>query len=663
MKTKLIVSLVSSIVALHAFPAAAELIHRYSFTADVSDSIGSAHGMPAQLHEDGSPIGNPVVFQDGQAMLDGTAGYIDLPNGLVSGLSDMTIEAWVTWHGGGDWARILDFGTSNLGEDVDGSLRPTQGFRYLVWTPQAGDSGRMMFSITDQSNAPGEERPRLHDTLPFEIATEVHVAVTYGPSGARLFRNGQEVAAGLAEIPLHAIEDVNVWLGRANWPDPLFVGSFNEVRIHNSLRTSQELRTSTLAGPDTVSYNPGTATALSITLTNEMAVGSHQTVQAEATFSLLGTVNLTGADMTVTSSNPDVVSIGQLNRLNAVGLGSAIITATLGSLTDTGTVTVAEAPTTVAYWRFEEGVLGSNVSASTTGGDPAFDSTVLDSSGNGNHLRTWADFSAPLYVSDTPFGTVPQTGDANTLALSFTPNRDLYTAGKPINTYGFNEWTVEATFRPNSVSLYQVIVAKDGKTTAEPFPPLFLKILAHNQHLELGMVDGSGTVRLIPSSAPLQVGQWYSVAATASTDELALWIKGPADVDYVLQGSMPINGAFHTVQDIAWVVGRGMWNNAIVDWFDGLIDEVRISNVALSPSQFLGVQSSAPQPALSITRSNGQVTIAWPTSAAGFGLESSATLGSGASWSPVTETPTEVGNEYHVTVSPTGPAMFYRLKQ
>src|SRR5581483_523922 len=41
-----------------------------------------------------------------------------------------------------------------------------------------------------------------------------------------------------------------------------------------------------------------------------------------------------------------------------------------------------------------------------------------------------------------------------------------------------------------------------------------------------------------------------------------------------------------------WTVGRGFFNNNITDWFDGRIDEVRISDVALDPSQFLFAQAA-----------------------------------------------------------------------
>ena len=38
-----------------------------------------------------------------------------------------------------------------------------------------------------------------------------------------------------------------------------------------------------------------------------------------------------------------------------------------------------------------------------------------------------------------------------------------------------------------------------------------------------------------------------------------------------------------------WTVGRGFFNDGITDWADGLIDEVRISDSALSPGEFLAV--------------------------------------------------------------------------
>ncbi len=62
----------------------AELLHRYSFTSDVSDSVGSAHGALRA----GASITN------GQVTLNGVTNYVELPSGLLHGLNAVTIGLW-----------------------------------------------------------------------------------------------------------------------------------------------------------------------------------------------------------------------------------------------------------------------------------------------------------------------------------------------------------------------------------------------------------------------------------------------------------------------------------------------------------------------------------------------------------------------------------------
>jgi hypothetical protein len=64
---------------------------------------------------------------------------------------------------------------------------------------------------------------------------------------------------------------------------------------------------------------------------------------------------------------------------------------------------------------------------------------------------------------------------------------------------------------------------------------------------------------------------------------------------YQLQGQIPLTGGAlyqgddpnNPDWDRPWVVGRAEFGGGPADWFDGIIDEVRISNTALTPSQFL----------------------------------------------------------------------------
>src|SRR5690349_6189934 len=98
---------------------------------------------------------------------------------------------------------------------------------------------------------------------------------------------------------------------------------------------------------------------------------------------------------------------------------------------------------TAAYWRHEEGTVGSPVAQ---GPD-----TVLDSANN-NHMRTFGPGTAGTYSSSvSPLAL--RSGLPNTKSIDFGPggdnaglDDDNYTDTKLINVSRFNELTVELAF-------------------------------------------------------------------------------------------------------------------------------------------------------------------------------------------------------------------------
>ncbi len=76
---------------------------------------------------------------------------------------------------------------------------------------------------------------------------------------------------------------------------------------------------------------------------------------------------------------------------------------------------------TVAYWRFEDGVAGTDVTH-IAGTDNTFSPDILDVSGNGNHLSTWntGGCCGYAYRSDVPSSIVPITGAPNNLSVKNT---------------------------------------------------------------------------------------------------------------------------------------------------------------------------------------------------------------------------------------------------
>lgn len=251
-------------------------------------------------------------------------------------------------------------------------------------------------------------------------------------------------------------------------------------------------------------------------------------------------------------------------------------------------------PVALAYWRFEEKTSGTVPYGNDSGGNEP--NTVLDSSGLGNHMMTWRNYTAPTYVTDVPFAAVPATSATNTAALAFVRDAgnlfltdNVYTTGGVgINSHVFTAYTIEASFKTTATNVWQVVVGKTGNPIAGQ-PPFSLKIRASDNRLVAGIVDGAGTAKEAVSTRAITTGTWFSVAVTASATELKLWIKETADSSPVLESTTPIAGAFYNYAGVnsPWVVGLGKWNNADADPFSGNIDEIRISPVVLAPSAFL----------------------------------------------------------------------------
>jgi len=323
------------------FPAnaATNLIHRYSFnepigSTTVTDSVRGSNGVARVLT---TTVGSVPTFDGTQVTLDGVGGYIDLPNRMLAGLTNVTFEFWTTYASGGTWARVLDFGTSNIGEDTNGTVAvgaPASNYVFICFEPGP------RFAITPLSN--GNENQVNSGTPVAPGGGEQHVVVTYGPARTpSMYINGNFVGSGNFVTPLSAItNDVNNWLGRSQWPDPFFGGSYNEFRMHSTQLSALEVLASRAAGPNTVNYTPENPTSITLNVISNMNSGQGQDATITGVFPTYGTVTVGGADAVLVSSAPSVVSVGANNRLTAGNPGTTTITASLGGQTNYGTITV-----------------------------------------------------------------------------------------------------------------------------------------------------------------------------------------------------------------------------------------------------------------------------------------------------------------------------------
>jgi hypothetical protein len=218
----------------------AALVHRYSFDGTgtrVTDSVGTAHGtvMGAQLSGTGA-----LVLAGGT-----TDQYVDLPNGIVSSLTNATFEAWITWNGGGGWQRLFDFGNSNRPEGMQGSASTT-----LYFTPQGAGPSVMIagFKRADQTNTM-ELHMAASQGLPSGAMAHLVVVLDDAGNSITLYRNGNLEATAPWTDSLSALVDVNNWLGRSQYAvDDNFGGTLYEFRIYAAALSQSLVQTSYAAG-------------------------------------------------------------------------------------------------------------------------------------------------------------------------------------------------------------------------------------------------------------------------------------------------------------------------------------------------------------------------------------------------------------------------------
>jgi Concanavalin A-like lectin/glucanases superfamily len=225
------------------------LVHRYDFEGTgttVTDRVGTAHG----VIKGGATLS--LVGGKGAVVLSGgtTGPYVDLPNKLISSLTDVTLEAWVTWGGGNAWQRIFDFGDSTNATPED---NPANGKSYLFLTPSTDTAStgvmRGVYSLTGGAVA-AETRVEAATAMAQVLA---QVALVVDSKGGKLLMYMNGVSAGEQTFAgsLASINDVNAWLGRSQYnADPELTGTFHDFRIYSAALTPLQIATSFAGGPD-----------------------------------------------------------------------------------------------------------------------------------------------------------------------------------------------------------------------------------------------------------------------------------------------------------------------------------------------------------------------------------------------------------------------------
>ncbi len=146
-----------------------------------------------------------------------------------------------------------------------------------------------------------------------------------------------------------------------------------------------------------------------------------------------------------------------------------------------------------------------------------------------------------------------------------------------------NRFTVEAWVKPTTLTGWRTVLVKetaDGLAYGIYANDNVPKPAAHAQ------VAGEGASRGSSGAAPLQVNAWTHLAATYDGTTLRMFVNGVPVGSEVMTGSLVKSaGALSIGGSLAWG-----------DHFEGLIDEVRIYNRALTPAEVQADMNEAVRP-------------------------------------------------------------------
>lgn len=230
-------------------PNLSSVVRRWSFNQPAAAAPGGTTIVdPVSGTALATVQGNGATFTGSGLRLPGGASgsgaaYLQLPAGVLSSQTNVTLEIWATPLSVQNWARLVDF---NNGTTDYLMLTLSRG---IVLNDQRFECRRNSTSVTSDSSIRTE--PGLLN----------HYAITFADNGAgggrwTWYRNGDQVAYLDVNSTLASLPDVNNWLGRSAYGGDSFANcEYSEVRISSVAMTRDQIFANYRLGPNAQSAN------------------------------------------------------------------------------------------------------------------------------------------------------------------------------------------------------------------------------------------------------------------------------------------------------------------------------------------------------------------------------------------------------------------------
>jgi alpha-L-arabinofuranosidase len=263
------------------------LVHRYSFNETSGTNCADSIGGPAW----NGTLPRGGTFGGGQlALSSGSQQYVQLPPGILSNYTALTIETWATFS---DQLPVncFFFGFGN----TNGS----SGENYVFCAPQGGRIAITSGNYLNEQNAYGN--------FDFSFHTNFHVTAVFNPplGYIALYTNG--ILAGInnsVTTPFTSVKDVYSYIGRSLYSaDPYPDFTLDEFRIYNGALSANEIAATQVLGQNQLVSE--TSPAIGTVMSGNNLVLSWPAASAD--FFLLSSTNLASGIWTMVSPPPQII--------------------------------------------------------------------------------------------------------------------------------------------------------------------------------------------------------------------------------------------------------------------------------------------------------------------------------------------------------------------
>jgi hypothetical protein len=554
--------LVSAPASLAATPG---LVAAYGFNEGSGTTVTDTSG-----NGNNGTIANATWVTSGKfgaaLQFNGANALVTVPDSASLHLSSaMTLEAWVNPSViDASWRDVIYKGNDNF---------------YLEATSTNG-------SLPDAGTIAGGSYADAFGTAKLPASAWSYLTETFDGSTLRLYVNGTQVAS-TAHAGSIATSANPLQIGGDSIYGQFFTGLIDEVRIYNVALTAAQIQAdaATPVSPAGPPGQPGTLTATAVS-TGEVdlswgaSAGSVNGYLIErcqgagcTSFTQIAAPAGTGTTYKDTSVS---ASTSYTYRVRATDAASD-----LSPYSNTATATTPAAPAgLVAAYGFDEGS----------------GTTVTDASGNGNT----GTITNATWAASGKYGS----------ALQFNGTNALVTVPDKASLHLSAAMTLEAWVNPSIIDASWRDVIYKGNDN------FYLEASSTNGELpDAGTIAGGSYADAFGSNS-IPASTWSYLTETYDGSTLRLYVNG------ALVGSTAHTGTIATSASPLQFGGDSIYGQ----FFTGLIDEVRVYNVALTAAQIQADAAtpvdfpSAPGTLTATTVSTGEIDLAWGASASSAGV-------------------------------------------